>query len=510
MDKVLKFFDGRPYIPIGIIAFLALLVLFKFFKARVRWIAPRVKTLLLDQVLFWWGAGNPFCIRDLMASVVIFGRTGSGKTSSSGRLIGKSIINNRKSGGLVILPKPEDIEMWLAWFKEAGRLNDVILFGPNNRNRTNFLGCLGSPRDTVSFLASLSEVGKRGGSNSGGENSRFYDQQRDRFIYDAVCILNAAKEPVTGPNLHRFIMTAATAREDLINKEWQSRYHNQLMERAFNAPKDPIQAHDVEIAMDSWLKEWACLMDPKTRGNILAGIQGTLSVLNSGIVREMCSGQMTCSPKDVVDGKWILVDFSPAEYGQAGLLISAGWKHLVELEILARRVTEDDSFCTIWADEAQQFVTEFDSHYIAQCRSHKGCLVYLTQSVSSLYGAMPGEAGKHLANALLANFSHTVIHPSDPETAKWAQSKLGRNQQMFFGGSSGNRDSSGWDQFMGRGAATASFNTHYEHVLQEQNFMIGRTGGPTSGYMCDAIVIRSGEPFATGENYIRAVFDQRG
>jgi hypothetical protein len=63
-------------------------------------------------------------------------------------------------------------------------------------------------------------------------------------------------------------------------------------------------------------------------------------------------------------------------------------------------------------------------------------LAYLSQSVSSFYAAMKGEAGKHQANALLANFSTVILHASDPVTAQWASEKLGKRKEILYGGSS--------------------------------------------------------------------------
>ena len=49
---------------------------------------------------------------------------------------------------------------------------------------------------------------------------------------------------------------------------------------------------------------------------------------------------------------------------------------------------------------------------------------------------MKGEKGRHQADALLANFSHVIVHASDPVTAKWASSKLGRRKEILYSGSS--------------------------------------------------------------------------
>ena len=63
---------------------------------------------------------------------------------------------------------------------------------------------------------------------------------------------------------------------------------------------------------------------------------------------------------------------------------------------------------------------------------------------------------------------------------------------------------------MGAGQFSGSFNSHYEYVLQPNVFMNGlRTGGKVNGLMCDAIVIRSGEPFYSGDNFVQVAISQR-
>ncbi|HZL26972.1 MAG TPA: hypothetical protein VFC39_10610, partial [Acidobacteriaceae bacterium] len=55
-----------------------------------------------DTVLFNWTPPDPFTERDLLnGGIAIFGRSGSGKTSSSGKMIGRSIISHANSGGLI-------------------------------------------------------------------------------------------------------------------------------------------------------------------------------------------------------------------------------------------------------------------------------------------------------------------------------------------------------------------------------------------------------------------------
>jgi len=67
-----------------------------------------------------------------------------------------------------------------------------------------------------------------------------------------------------------------------------------------------------------------------------------------------------------------------------------------------------------------------------------------------------------------------------------------------------------WDCVLGTGQFTGNFNSHYEHILQPNVFMNGlRTGGKLNGHVCDAVVIRSGEPFSNGQNFLQVAFSQR-
>ena len=57
---------------------------------------------------------------------------------------------------------------------------------------------------------------------------------------------------------------------------------------------------------------------------------------------------------------------------------------------------------------------------------------------------------------------------------------------------------------------TTSTNERYEPIMQTNAFMNGlRTGGRANNCLCDAIVIRSGEPFSHGGNALRLAFSQR-
>src|SRR4051812_45917015 len=54
----------------------------------------------LDHVLFTWNGVDKFTLRILLEGIAVFGRTGSGKTSGSLRLLARFILRYMTSGGL--------------------------------------------------------------------------------------------------------------------------------------------------------------------------------------------------------------------------------------------------------------------------------------------------------------------------------------------------------------------------------------------------------------------------
>jgi hypothetical protein len=136
-------------------------------------------------------------------------------------------------------------------------------------------------------------------------------------------------------------------------------------------------------------------------------------------------------------------------------------------------------------------------------------MVYLTQSIHSFYSRIRGEAGEHETDALLTNFYHKIFHAvGDDKTATYGSSLIGRRTTTHFGGSMTPADNA-YDELFGPSRLSPSWSEHVENILENREFMQGlRTGGPENGFMVDGIVVRSGEPFANGEAWMRVAFSQ--
>jgi type IV secretory pathway TraG/TraD family ATPase VirD4 len=479
-----------------------------FFRKRKQTVRDR-----LDAVLFNWTEHDPLTVRHILnGGVAILGRSGSGKTSSSGKVLGRAVVRLGNSGGLILSAKPEDLPMWSSIFEQAGRKDDLIVFGPDKHYRFNILDyalkMFGHTREITKTITVIGETLRASDTNA-SENADFWQREQERLIYNAVEVVKLATGRVHAPDIQKFITGAAQNAQQLKDEDWRKDFHCELIRRAAARQKSAMEEQDFGQAVDYWLAEFPTMAD-KTRSSITTGVMGILHVFNTGIVRELMSTATNVSPDNMFDGKWVLVNMPPAEWGDIGSFVAGAWKYMTQRCNLRRHAGPADGINVIWCDEAQQFVNSYDHHYLAQCRSHLGCMVYLTQSLHSYYSALSGQSGKHQADALLTNFHHKLFHAlGDVQTAEWASGLIGKSLQTFVGGSMA-PSADVWDELAGRSQYTGNFSEHFENELQNNVFLNGlRTGGLVNGLVCDAVVIRSGEPFAWGGNYLFVPLSQR-
>jgi type IV secretory pathway TraG/TraD family ATPase VirD4 len=336
----------------------------------------------------------------------------------------------------------------------------------------------------------------------------FWERENERLLYNSVLVILLATGKITVSDIQKFIVTALQNPQQVSSPEWQGCFHDKCMRAAFDAPKTPIQQHDFDLATAYFFREWPVMAD-RTKSGILANALGMLHCMNSGLARLLCSDTTNVSPSEMLRGRWIAINLPPSNYGDTGMFCNSVWKYATQKMILRRKAQGFDAPVVIWCDEFQQFVNSHDSHFLAQCRSHRGCMVMLTQSIHSLIGSMRGENGRNLAMALMGNAGHKVLHSCDADTARYASELLGREERTKIGGSMAPAEDV-WDEMLGTPKITTSFNAQWEPILEPNVVMTLRTGGPQNGYLADAICIKNGEPFTGGGNWRFCTFDQRG
>lgn len=466
----------------------------------------------LDDVLFNFPTGDPYRLRHLLRSVEVKGITGSGKSSGSGNFFAEAIVRHPRSTCLIIAQKPEDKEFYQHKFARYNK--PLVVMEQGGPIRCNFLDAeraAGSDaRGLVEFLLTLGEA-LNGGKSGGGVNEQFWRDMQERFLYNAVEMVRQGNGKLDAPSLLQFFSTAAYKPESLLDAGWKQGFHNQTMRAAFERKKTPVEDADFRLAFSFWTNEFP-RMDDRPRSSALAGVMNILHTFNTGMVRDYCSTETTISPAVMEQGISVLVNFpftgdgrNPG--GPTSRFIAGGMKYLWQKHILRRQWDPAGYFNVMIMDEYQESATELDARYLAQCRSHGGCLFCLTQTIHSEYSAIGG-AGHHRADQLLSNFGLHVYHTVDPQTAQFASALLGQRREDFVVLTPQTPASLG-DEIFGMAPMGISVNQQYCPTLQPAAFMAGlRCGGPPD-YCVDGIVIRGGERFANGQNWLFMSFPQR-
>ena len=73
--------------------------------------------------------GDVWRIKDACEGTIIFGGTGSGKTSGSGRMLAESFLRAGFGGLVCLCAKADEPELWRRYACDAGRESDLMMFG---------------------------------------------------------------------------------------------------------------------------------------------------------------------------------------------------------------------------------------------------------------------------------------------------------------------------------------------------------------------------------------------
>src|ERR1017187_8991965 len=140
----------------------------------------------------------------------------------------------------------------------------------------------------------------------------------------------------------------------------------------------------------------------------------------------------------------------------------------------------------LWADEAQNFITEFDAEYQAVARSAAGCTVYLVQNRESMLRVL-GNASA--VDSLLGNLQCKVLcQNSSPDTNEWAAKLLGERWITVTGTNVGRG---------AEGAASSGVNRSEQrrYFVEPARFTTLKRGGEKHGRQVQAIVYLGGHEF---------------
>lgn len=508
LGPILKFFG----------CFAATWAMMRIFGKRPAGETPRVAESAADTEILWhWDNHNQYTVSHLLdGGLCAFGRTGAGKTSSL-KHIARQILEYGNSSMLFLCAKPGDSEEIKALVRAAGREADLLHFHRHSALRFNMLNWEAGRRGTgagqatniTRFIMELRGAIFREQEAPSGESLQWIKQD-ERGIYHAVVLLLQALQAVTPNAIQQILLTAPQNGRDIQSPAWKEGYCNRILSSAYEKQKDDVQQHDYEQAAAYFLQEWPAMAD-RTRGSILTGIQSILSLMNSGVCRELFFSVTNVTPGLCLsERKIVLVDFPPDEFGDLGLVANMGLKMCWQKAILRRQATAETPIAVIWGDESSLWFAKNDVDFLSRCRQSRGALVYLSQSMHAYKAVLPGDKSEALVNSLLANFSHKLCFAlGDYETAEWAADLCGKELQTLMGGGTQQPQLQAWQWHAPDVQQSASFNEQYEYIARPEMFLNGlRTGGRENNLCVDAILVRSGLPFNTGYNVLPVTFQQ--
>jgi hypothetical protein len=517
----------------------------------------RAKSFLIDaeQPLFKLTKTDSFNLSNAYEGVQIFGGTGSGKTSGSGRALAHSFLKSG-FGGLVLCAKPSERQQWEAYAKECNRIASVIVIDGKNSYCFNFLDYElariddgASIDNVVSVFTNIMEASKRGQKASSNENPFWKDASRE-YLSNAIELLYLAYGKVRLLALFELSQSLPKTAEDMQDSAFQERsFFFQTIAKLQDSPANPVNAEDLRVISNYFSQTFATL-DNKTKSNLMITLSSMISPFMKGKMRELFATHTTIVPEMSHEGAIIIVDLPLKIWEQAGIVGQHIFKYAWQRATERREITSKTRPVFLWADESQFFVSQYDKEFQSTARSSKACSVYLTQSINGYFTALGDE---HAAYEFLTNFQTKIFHANtDPKTNQYAAEIIGKYSQYRgnYSNSSGSSTSTGTSFTESRGDSSnygssssttlatggsnsASFGRNrsnsrgesetmssnqnqsqgasevMDYLLQPSFFTSGLKKGGTSNQMkVDGVIMTGGQPYSNALPFMVVEFSQ--
>jgi TraM recognition site of TraD and TraG len=442
-------------------------------------------------------------IRDACEGTQVFGATGSGKTSGSGRALARAFLEN-DFGGLVLCAKNDEPELWLRYARETGREADIILL---SREQFNFLAYeanrpgegAGQTENLVTLFMQVAEIASQRHGQASAE--LYWERAVKQLLRNAVDLLSIASGTVTLPALFEIIRTAPQDTDEVKSEVWQAESicFNYLQQARTKAEDNPDLRPEFEMTAKYWLEEFP-RMDNRPRSSIVSLFTTLADSFLRGKLRKLFSSETTVIPDHATLGRIIIVDLPVKEWGELGQYAAVLMKFMTQ-KALERRSGENMRPVFIWADEAHYFTTAYDQIFQTTARAARACTVYLTQSYSNYLSALGGEGARPRVDSLLGNLQTKIFHQNgDAVTNNWGAEAIGRKLQYRLSSSTtkGHQSSS----------QTESEQQVIDLELQAREFTTLWKGGSQYSGLVQAIIFQGGRRWSTGKTWKRLVFPQ--
>ena len=452
-----------------------------------------------------WGGGHAFRLADAQTGVCVFGATGSGKTSGPAKHLAYGYLA-ADFGGLVLCAKKEERRQWQKWAADCGRSDDLVIVDKSGTWRFNFLEWEASrPEEggglTINIVNLLDEIGQAvagGGGEKGSE--KFWEDALHHMNTNLVDLPMFAGLEVSLPLLRSIATTAPFSAAQASDPKWlESSVCAAILAEAdkLTAKGDPEARADFEECRNYWMLEFPNLSE-KTRSIITLTFSLLARPLITRPLRKLFSSDTNIRPEDTFGGKIIIIDLPIQEFRLVGRVANLAWKYCFQIAVLRRMQSQKKGEFLrpvfLWADEAQNFVTQFDAEYQAVARSAGGCTVYLTQNRESYRRVLKNNDA---VDSLLGNLQAKFFCQNSGDTNEWASKLLGERwikvNSTNVGQSS--NDANAEQQRLTSGISRSEQKRHY---VEAAAFTTLKRGGELHNFQVEAIVYNGGHLFSNG------------
>ncbi len=439
-------------------------------------------------------------------SVMIFGGTGSGKSSGSGKNIARQFLASH-FGGLVLCAKNDEVRFWQALAEEYGRSDDVIVFDSQSDCYFNFLDyeChrtgegAGQTENLIGLFLMVMEATKRGG----GSSDKFFEDSAKDLMRNAIDLARLAQKAISISVIGEIINSAPMSAE-AASKPDMGRFCIALLKQVDDRLKagqlSDNDKHDYRQTFTYWTVKFPNIAE-KTRSGIIATFDAMGNQFARGELHQRFCTKTTVTPEMSFDGKIIIMNYPIKEFGDVGLYAQVVFKTIWQQAIERRQVDADTYPAFLWADECQFFLTTYDQEFLTTARSSRAATVFLTQNLPNFIAKL-GQHNREVVNSLMGNFQTKVFHQNaDFETNEWASKMIGMAERS--------RGSHGVSMNDQGGSSNANWSTAMEYLVQPNAFANLRKGGTINNLEVDAIVYQGGRQWmASGQNFIQVTFSQ--
>ena len=410
------------------------------------------------------------------------------------------------------------MDTWLEYAEQTGRRNQVLIFDTSGKFVFPFMQYeveregegAGYTENLVRLFTTVYEAISR--SKSGGGSDPYWERAMQQLLRNAIDLTMIVRGTASVSLVHDVIMSAPKSNDEIIKEEWQSKSlcWKLLIEgqaKKHTGQFDTWVNHDFDSTAAFWLDEYPNLSD-KTRSGILSMLTSMMDNFLRRPFRQLFSEppadrRQIVRPELTHRGVIIIVNLPVKEYGDAGRAAQVVYKYLWQQAAERRNVKENPRPVFLWADEAQNFVTEYDMQFQATARSSRACTVYLTQNLPNYYAEMGGEHSKPRVDSLVGNLQTKIWHAnSDPSTNEHAANTIGKSWHKHA--SSG--QSYGEESF----SLSANQNESFDYDVSPQEFTkLDKGGTEWNGFEVEGIVFQNGRIWKNKKTHLFTYFKQK-